>query len=127
MAKRALCVGINDYPGTGSDLRGCVNDARDWEKELADRGYEVQILLDGAATRAGMVEALTALINEAKEGDCLVFTFSGHGSWQPDDDADEPRPFLAGVLAWFGVMASDAAFTMSGAQRLLTQALVPPA
>src|SRR5690606_32234458 len=23
--KRALCVGINDYPGTGNDLSGCVN------------------------------------------------------------------------------------------------------
>ena len=28
MTKRALCIGINDYPGTGSDLTGCVNDAR---------------------------------------------------------------------------------------------------
>lgn len=25
--KKALLVGINNYPGTGSDLRGCVNDA----------------------------------------------------------------------------------------------------
>lgn len=40
---------------------------------------------------------------------------------------DLRRPFLAGVLAWFGVMASDAALTLSGAQRLLIQALVPPA
>ena len=30
MAKHALCIGINDYPGTGSDLSGCVNDANDW-------------------------------------------------------------------------------------------------
>ncbi len=30
MTKRALCVGINDYPGTNSDLSGCVNDAEDW-------------------------------------------------------------------------------------------------
>lgn len=37
------------------------------------------------------------------------------------------RPFLAGVLAWLGVMACDFALTMSGVQRLLTQALVPPA
>ena len=26
MAKRALLVGINDYPGTQNDLQGCVND-----------------------------------------------------------------------------------------------------
>ena len=28
MAKRAFCVGINDYPYDGSDLNGCVNDAK---------------------------------------------------------------------------------------------------
>lgn len=36
------------------------------------------------------------------------------------------RPFLAGVLAWVGVIASDLALTNSGAQRLLTEALVAP-
>jgi hypothetical protein len=30
MAKRAFCVGINDYPYDGSDLNGCINDARAW-------------------------------------------------------------------------------------------------
>jgi hypothetical protein len=29
MAKKVLCIGINDYPGTDSDLSGCVNDAND--------------------------------------------------------------------------------------------------
>ena len=28
MTKKALCVGINDYPYEGSDLNGCVNDAK---------------------------------------------------------------------------------------------------
>ena len=36
------------------------------------------------------------------------------------------RPFLGGVLAWIGVIASDLALTASGAQRLLTGALVAP-
>jgi hypothetical protein len=30
MAKKALCIGINNYPGTHMDLQGCVNDANDW-------------------------------------------------------------------------------------------------
>lgn len=29
MATRALCIGINDYPGTDNDLSGCVNDANE--------------------------------------------------------------------------------------------------
>lgn len=36
------------------------------------------------------------------------------------------RPFLSGVLAWLGVIASDLALTVSGAQRLLAGALVAP-
>jgi len=34
MTKRALCIGINDYPGTDFDLSGCVNDAHDWAQAL---------------------------------------------------------------------------------------------
>jgi hypothetical protein len=90
MIKRALCVGINDYPGANMDLAGCVNDAKDWQALLEGRGYRVARLHDGEATRARLVEALTELMTGAAEGDSLVFTFSGHGSWLPDDDRDEP-------------------------------------
>jgi hypothetical protein len=90
MAKRALCVGINDYPGTDQDLAGCVNDAKDWEALLRGRGYSVDHLYDKDATGARMREALETLIGKAASGDTLVFTFSGHGSWLPDDDSDEP-------------------------------------
>ena len=34
MAKKALCVGINDYPYDGSDLNGCINDATGWAELL---------------------------------------------------------------------------------------------
>lgn len=90
MAKRALCVGINDYPGTDMDLAGCVNDANDWQVLLEARGYSVTRLLDGEATRTGVIEGLKALVGNAADDDSLVFTFSGHGSWLPDDDRDEP-------------------------------------
>jgi hypothetical protein len=90
MAKRALCVGINNYPGTNSDLSGCVNDANDWEAELKSRGYNVTKLLDGQATRQVIVDALNTLVTSGGSGDSLVFTFSGHGSWLPDDGGDEP-------------------------------------
>jgi hypothetical protein len=41
MSKRALCMGINNDPGTHMDLSGCVNDARDWAAELTVRGSAV--------------------------------------------------------------------------------------
>ena len=37
MAKYALCIGINNYPGTASDLAGCVNDVDDWAAALEER------------------------------------------------------------------------------------------
>lgn len=90
MAKRALCVGINDYPGSNMDLAGCVNDAHDWKSLLEGRGYTAALLLDKDGTRANILDGLKQLLKDAREGDSLVFTFSGHGSWLPDDDRDEP-------------------------------------
>jgi hypothetical protein len=89
MAKRALCVGINDYPGTEMDLAGCVNDARDWQALLESRGYTVTALHDSEAVCARLLSELKALVGGAAPGDSLVFTFSGHGSWLPDDGGDE--------------------------------------
>lgn len=89
MAKRAVCVGINDYPGTDMDLSGCVNDAHDWKGVLEGRGYQVTLLVDAQATRVAMLEALTTLVTGAVPGDSIVFTFSGHGSWLPDESGDE--------------------------------------
>jgi len=89
MKKKALCIGINNYPGTGMDLAGCVNDANDWTQALQARGYSVTTLLDKQATKAGMVRAITRLIGGGARGDRLVITFSGHGTYQPDADGDE--------------------------------------
>jgi metacaspase-1 len=89
MAKLAVCVGINDYPGTGNDLYGCVNDANAWFDELSSRGFTVEKLIDKKATKAVIKKALTSAISRAKPRDLVVFTYSGHGSWQPDEDGDE--------------------------------------
>jgi hypothetical protein len=88
--RSALCIGINDYPGTGSDLAGCVNDAQDWGNALAERGFSVSMMIDGDATRTKMIRAMTAAVSAVGSGDVVVITYSGHGTWQPDDDDDEP-------------------------------------
>jgi metacaspase-1 len=85
-----LCIGINDYPGTGSDLSGCVNDAHDWAGELTKRGFEVATMLDAEATGAAMRDAIGRRVGAAASGDLVVITYSGHGTWVPDDDGDEP-------------------------------------
>jgi hypothetical protein len=60
----ALCIGINDYPGTSSDLAGCVNDAQDWAAMLTGRGFSVSTLLDGEATGKGIRTAITGNAEE---------------------------------------------------------------
>lgn len=90
MARKALCIGINDYPGTQNDLAGCVNDVHDWAAALSDRGFGVRTLLDAQATKEGMVGAVEELIGGATAGDSLVITYSGHGTFVPDAQGDEP-------------------------------------
>jgi hypothetical protein len=87
MTKRAVCIGINDYPGTYNDLGGCVNDANDWADLLRDE-FEfvknIQIITDSAATKDNIVQALGDLLTDSKSGDIAVFTYSGHGTWVYD-------------------------------------------
>jgi len=90
MAKKALCIGINDYPGTQNDLSGCVNDANDWAAVLQGRGFSVTSLLDAQATKAKMVAGMQGLIGGAKSGESVVITYSGHGTFVPDTSGDEP-------------------------------------
>jgi hypothetical protein len=87
MAKRAVCIGINNYPGTYNDLGGCVNDANDWADLLRDEfefDKDVKIITDSTATKKKVLQALGNLVTDAKSGDIAVFTYSGHGTWVPD-------------------------------------------
>lgn len=88
MAKKAVCIGINDYQAPLADLRGCLNDADDWATLLdADFGFgSVTQLKDAGATHGAMTSALRELVTGADAGDVLVYTFSGHGTWVPDSN-----------------------------------------
>jgi hypothetical protein len=90
VSKYALCIGINDYPDTDSDLAGCVNDANDWASSLVTRGFIVSTLLDSRATGNAIRQGIVNTIARARAGDLVVIQFSGHGSFVPDDDGDEP-------------------------------------
>jgi hypothetical protein len=93
MAKKALCVGINDYPYDGNDLNGCVNDAKAWAGLLTSKfgfsGSDVKLLLDGEATKAKMMDGLKSLLAGARSGDVLVFTNSSHGTYVAESGGDE--------------------------------------
>ena len=92
MTKRALCIGINDYPGSQNDLQGCVNDANDWRQALENRKFTVTSMLDGAATKSNMVEAFKKIVADTGKDDIAVITYSGHGTWMPDVDDFDNEP-----------------------------------
>ncbi len=48
------------------------------------------MLLDRQATGKVMREEIARLVGEAKGEDSIVITYSGHGSFVPDEDGDEP-------------------------------------
>lgn len=92
--KRALCVGINDYPYDGNDLNGCVNDSRAWAELLISKygfaGSDVRVMNDAEATKGNVLAALKDLVAGARDGDVVVFTNSSHGSYVTEKGGDEP-------------------------------------
>jgi hypothetical protein len=94
MAKKAFCVGINDYPIEGADLKGCVNDAHQWSTLLTDHfdfnSSDVKIITNAEATKANILGGLKDLLAGGSSGDVLVFTNSSHGSQIPETGGDEP-------------------------------------
>ncbi|MEY3825241.1 MAG: hypothetical protein RLZZ148_53 [Cyanobacteriota bacterium] len=90
--KRALLVGVNNYPDTRwIPLEGAVNDVKLQQELLIHRfGFQsdqILLLTDHEATRENILQAFEEhLIKWAQPGDVVVFHFSGHGSQVFDPD-----------------------------------------
>lgn len=87
--KMALCIGINNYPGTDSDLSGCLNDVKDWSRVFGQHGFTVQKLVDAEATKKNILAAIKQMLSTAEKGDSILLQYSGHGTYVPDKDGDE--------------------------------------
>jgi hypothetical protein len=105
--KKALCVGINNYPGTSNDLLGCVNDANDWSAWLTGLGFETSQLLDAQATRQNVKNGLAGLVALAGENDVIVFTYSGHGTQVIDLSSDEGDTYDEAIYVYDGTILDD--------------------
>lgn len=83
--KRALLVGINQYPG--APLQGCVNDIEDMGNFLVNKmGFDpadIRLVADARATTAAIKDRLGWLMTNARDDDQLVFHYSGHGAQMP--------------------------------------------
>ena len=92
--QRALLVGISDYKShpqnTGWDNIHGAEDAQLVNEALKKQGFEdIVMLLDSEATHNHIVEEFHQLAKRTKEGDTLLFFFSGHGQPFEDLDGDE--------------------------------------
>ena len=91
---KALLVGIN-YTGTRNQLNGCINDTETFKQKLIKSGFkksEINVLTDLTrikATRQGILNSFTNLLKTSREGDTIVFCYSGHGTYTMDKTGDE--------------------------------------
>lgn len=84
--RRALLVGINDYPNPADRLEGCVNDVFLVSSLLQESGFDaenIRVVLNERATAAAIVERLEWLLDGAEDEQDRVFFYSGHGAQIP--------------------------------------------
>ncbi len=89
--KRALVIGISDYPKCDADSWGMIHGANDAElivPILQDQGFKTTKICNEAATAGKIRKALNALVKSCSAGDIVYLHFSCHG--QPFEDL-EPR------------------------------------
>ena len=85
MAKRAICVGINDYSARSdcATLPDARQDGEAWAQLLpnafsVDPG-SITLITDGNASRQTVLSALTNMLQQSAPGDVACFFFAGHG------------------------------------------------
>ena len=87
-ARKALCIGIDDYPGRAR-LLYCVADSLAWQATLERLGFAVEPLLNREATYQGILDAIHRTVRGARAGDVVVIQYSGHGIQFHDANGDE--------------------------------------
>ena len=90
--KRALLVGISDYPQKESDAWTNIHGANDvflLSPTLKEQGYTTKVLTNKSATAKGIRKELNNLVASCKQGDIVYLHFSCHGQPFEDLDGDE--------------------------------------
>ena len=85
--RRALLIGINNYPDPASRLDGCVNDVFLMSSVLQEIGFapeDIRVVLDERATGAAIRERIDWLLEGTADGQERVLFYSGHGAQLPD-------------------------------------------
>ena len=91
--KHALIIAVGDYPIDGGwPSISSKNDISHIENALKILGFDpanISKVIDGEATREGILKAFEALTKKIKPGDNIFIHFSGHGQQVMDNNGDE--------------------------------------
>ncbi|MFT4094569.1 MAG: caspase family protein [Niabella sp.] len=90
----SLHIGLNkiDKKHYGSEypLQGCISDANDMLAIAKQKKYtESYLLVNEQGTYEHVVKHLADAARKLKKGDTLFISYSGHGSYVPDNNKDE--------------------------------------
>lgn len=121
MAKgMALTIGLNSvdpnrYAGWDGRLIACENDAQDLAEVVRSRGFEVETLLTGDATRNNVIDRISKAARALKAGDIFLLVYSGHGGQLPDKNDDEPDALDETWCLYDAQLVDDELYTLWGA------------
>jgi hypothetical protein len=82
-SRKALLVGVADYPGWGSDLNYPDDDARDMRYTLLDGGWsdsDITMYIDDEGTESAIKTKLNSIASQTTTDSISLFFFSGHGT-----------------------------------------------
>ena len=105
--KYALLIGINEYDGSKfPQLKGCRNDVQLVYDLLTQERFgfapgNITVLLDGQATRTGILGAIKAVAEKVRQDDIVYIHYSGHGSTTSDSDRLKPTLVSYGARSGF--------------------------
>lgn len=96
--KKALLIGIN-YIGSECELFGCINDVINMKQWLIDEQEyspdNITVLTEASEnplklpTKTNILNEIKNLVTGCKQGSRRFIHYSGHGSWQWDNNNDE--------------------------------------
>ena len=90
--KRALVIGISDYPKIGENAWGAIHGANDAElmtPVLNKQGFKTVKICDKEATAKRIRNELNNLVSSSRAGDIVYIHFSCHGQPYEDLNGDE--------------------------------------
>lgn len=95
--KRALIIGIGDYPQeSGWTTITGDKDIAIVQETLLSNGFmkgNIVTLVNSQATHIAIVNAIEDLVRSSQKGDVVYIHFSGHGQLITDTSGDEPNGF----------------------------------